>query len=334
MGTVELRNGDIFDGPCDMIVLPCSTAGTITPFVREKLTNFQIIARPKRGMSLGDIEVHPFTGGENIAQFVAYAASVEGSSSSLEAIYQIGCLLGKQTKDGIISRISCPLLGAGAGGLSSDRVADKLRTGFLGYCHSEASLIINVLNEESYRQIRRNLLREPEDHSHGADNSKSTDKPPRIFVSYSHTSPPHKQWVTDLCKFLRSNGIDARLDTWHLRPGMDLPQFMTNELTLADRVILISDEKYTEKADGRIGGVGWETMLVQGDMSNLPPNNNKYIVIVRSSEIDKGLPIYLKTKFVIHWHQDVGDNDNQDKLIREIFDAIQVPPIGKRPTFL
>jgi hypothetical protein len=52
---------------------------------------------------------------------------------------------------------------------------------------------------------------------------------------------------------------------------MDLPQFISNELTLADRVVLVSDEKYAEKADGRVGGVGWETMIVQGDIARLAP---------------------------------------------------------------
>ena len=33
-GIVKLRLGDLFDGPSDLIVLPCSTIGTVTGFIR------------------------------------------------------------------------------------------------------------------------------------------------------------------------------------------------------------------------------------------------------------------------------------------------------------
>lgn len=89
MSAVELRRGDIFDGPSDVIVLPCSTAGTITTVVRDRLVDYKI-PFPRPGLRLGDVQVLPFKGGENIAQFVAYAASVDGYASSRDAIWQIG----------------------------------------------------------------------------------------------------------------------------------------------------------------------------------------------------------------------------------------------------
>jgi hypothetical protein len=156
----------------------------------------------------------------------------------------------------------------------------------------------------------------------------------RVFISYCHTSPEHEKWVESLGTFLRESGIDARLDIWHLRRGMDLPQFMTNELTLAERVILVSDERYADKADGRVGGVGWETMVIQGDMAKLPPSSTKYLVIVHSKGIDAGLPQYLKTKFVIHWSESVEDPRNRDLLLRELYNIERVPKIGPRPVYL
>jgi hypothetical protein len=156
----------------------------------------------------------------------------------------------------------------------------------------------------------------------------------RVFVSYSHTSPEHEEWVKRLGTFLRDSGIDARLDIWNLRHGMDLPQFMTNELALAERVIIISDEKYAEKADGRVGGVGWETMIVQGDIASQPPDNTKYLVIVHSKSVEAGLPRYLKTKFVIHWPDATFDEKNKQTLLRELYDQVKAPPLGPKPVFL
>ena len=67
-------------------------------------------------MKLGQVDIMPFTGGENIAQFVAYAASVEHHSSTTKAIEQIGVHIGNFTiSNSSIRAISAPLLGAGAG---------------------------------------------------------------------------------------------------------------------------------------------------------------------------------------------------------------------------
>jgi hypothetical protein len=114
---------------------------------------------------------------------------------------------------------------------------------------------------------------------------------------------------------------------------MDLPQFMTNELTLADRVILISDERYADKADGRVGGVGWETMIVQGDISRLPPDSIKYLVVVRAATVASGLPKYLQTKVVIHWPDPRVEERNRQTLLRELYDRIGPPPLGEPPAF-
>lgn len=330
MSTVKLTWGDIFSGPSDLIVLPCSTAGTITPFVRERLVHY-IIPYPKPGTKLGDVNILPFKGAENIAQFVAYATSVKALSSSLEAIERIGNQLGKAThKWPTIRKISAPLLGAGAGGLLSEDVARALARGFGKTAHPDACLVIHILDRGTFERIVSLLSEEPT--TQRGDRNLST--PMRVFISYCHTSPEHTKWVESLGTFLRENGIDARLDIWHLRVGMDLPQFMTNELALAERVIVVSDERYAEKADGRTGGVGWETMIIQSDMAKLPPVSTKYLVIVRSTDIDAGLPRYLKSRFVIHWTNGVESLENRKLLLRELYNVVRIPDLGSRPVFV
>jgi hypothetical protein len=334
VSSVQLRLGDMFDGPSDLIVLPCSTGGTITSFVKERLSQLSI-PNPKVGMELGEVQLLPFEGGENIAQFVAFAASVRGYSTEPDAIRRIGTQLGQYTKEvPSIRLVAAPLLGAGAGGLRGETVIDSLKEGFKSSSHPDAALVISILNRNAFDRMGGRsgpaVIR-----SIRQDNSEgSLQKPIRVFISYCHTSPDHKQWVLSLGTFLRQNGVEARLDVWHLRHGMDLPQFMTNELTLADRVILISDEKYAEKADGRIGGVGWETMIVQGDMSRQPPDSTKYLVIVKSSDLNAGLPIYLRTKLVMHWPDTHADDKHRRVLLKEVYNYVEIPPIGPSPVFL
>lgn len=333
---VQLRLGDMFDGPSDMVVLPCSTAGTITSFVREKLAHFRI-PFPEPKMELGDVRVMPFEGGENIAQYVAYAASVKSNSSSKVAIQKIGRQLGEFTNDdrASVRFVSAPLLGAGAGQLESELVVRSLGQAFKDFAHPDATLLISVLNEKAFTKIKDSLNERPQSSQRMEQSSvPSEERPPRVFISYTHSSPQHMKWVEGIGAFLRENGIDARLDVWHLRRGMDLPQFMTNELALADRVLIVSDEKYAEKADGRVGGVGWETMIVQGDMAQLRPENTKYLVLVRSRQVEEGLPRFLKTKFVIHWPDSTADAQCRPLLLRELFDHVVVPPLGKRPVLV
>jgi hypothetical protein len=331
MSTVELKLGDMFDGPSDLIVLPCSTSGTITPFVRHRLVHHNI-PYPKPGMELGDVSIIPFEGGENIAQYVGFAASVKSDHSSESAIRRIGNALGTATyEQSTIRLVSAPLLGAGAGGLRSELVVRTLSAGFKATAHRDARLVIRVLHEEVFEQLSPppNSRVRPSKHE-----AKQEEPAIRVFISYCHTSSEHEQWVEALGTFLRESGVEARLDIWHLRRGMDLPQFMTNELALAERVILVSDERYAEKADGRVGGVGWETMIVQGDMSQLPPESTKYLVIVRSKNLDAGLPRYLKTKFVIHWPEKVSSAKHRKTLLQELYNIIKIPPLGKRPIAL
>lgn len=331
MASVQLKFGDMFDGPSDLIVLPCSTAGTITSLVRERLIHHRI-PYPAPGMKLGDVSVLPFEGGENIAQFVAYAASVDGDRSTPTAIQHIGAQLGIATRERpTIRRVAAPLLGAGAGRLQSEVVIDELTKGFKREGGTEAQLVLHVLDENVF--IRASS-RSAQNRKLPADETTTKHDAIRVFISYCHTSSEHEKWVESLGTFLRENGIDARLDVWHLRRGMDLPQFMTNELALAERVVLVSDERYAEKADGRVGGVGWETMIVQGDMAKLSPDSTKYLVLVRSQKIDEGLPKYLKTKFVIHWPDGITHRSNRELLLRELYDAVRVPEIGARPIYL
>jgi hypothetical protein len=321
---VELRLGDIFDGASDLIVLPCSTSGTITEFVAKRLQQY-VIPIPKPGMPLGFVDFLPLEGAENVAQYVAYAVSVQQMSSNTAAISQIGKQLGLFTqKNEAVRSISAPLLGAGSGGLKSELVVKALSNGFKEEAAGGATLTIHILHKSLFDRLTSGG-------NQSASKSYSPRKPLRVFISYSGTAAQQKEWVAELGTFLRTNGIDARLDQWHLRNGMDLPQWMTNELDLAERVIVVTDSRYAERADKRLGGIGWETMLIQGDIAQLPPESRKYLVIVREKNFSEGIPRYLQTKFCMHWVENGDERTLRDNLLKELYDVELAPPIGVPP---
>lgn len=333
-GQIQIKLGDMFKGACDLIILPCSTTGTVTQFVFNRLQSYKI-PKPTKGMLLGDIELLPFNGGENIAQYVAFAVSVDNNYSELSAIESIGRKVGELTlKNTGLQIIHIPLLGAGAGNLQSEKVVEALKNGFQTNSSNGSTLIIHILDADVFNRVTEYFKGTKNVSPSIKTETSLIPKPIRVFISWTKTDDSHWKWTTDLAKHLRENGINARIDMWHLRAGMDLPQFMTNELSLADKVIIISNEQYAAKADGRLGGVGWETMIIQGDMSRLPPESTKYLTIVKAENIDEGLPIYLKSKYVIHWSSKTKEIVNRQRLLNEILNIIEEPQIGIAPVFL
>ncbi len=310
-GIVKLRLGDLFDGPSDLVVLPCSTIGTVTGFVARSLAHYAL-PHPRDRMEHGEVEIMPFEGGENIAQFVAFAASVLAPGSSTpDAIRSIGRTLGQfTTQQPSVRVIAAPLLGAGAGGLQSERVVAALRDGFLSTADSGASLVVHVLHKDLFDRLRGNRT----------TLKGSPSQPLRVFISHTSNTPDQQEWVKQLALHLIDRGIQARLDKFHLRRGMDLPQWMCNELSLAQKVIIVCDENYKQKADGRLGGVGWETMVIQGDIANLPPDSTKYQVIVRAEDMNRGLPLYLKTRFAFHAKLSDPSDSFREELVKELLD--------------
>ena len=91
--------------------------------------------------------------------------------------------------------------------------------------------------------------------------------PPKVFVSYSHDSPEHKQWVLRLASKLRENGVDAVLDQWDCVPPMDVTRFMEDNLRDSKQVIIVCTELYIKKANLKSGGVGYERMIITAELA-------------------------------------------------------------------
>lgn len=105
---------------------------------------------------------------------------------------------------------------------------------------------------------------------------------------------------------------------------------MTNEVLKASKVLLICDSNYAEKADTRRAGVGWETMIIQGDMMLQGEMNTKYVVVA-FGDFEKNTPIYMKSKLGIS-REDVDRDFNL--LLEQIFDIDAAPEIGSIPNWV
>nr|WP_323144900.1 toll/interleukin-1 receptor domain-containing protein [Massilia sp. SGZ-792] len=130
---------------------------------------------------------------------------------------------------------------------------------------------------------------------------------------------------------MRSSGIDAILDQWELGPGSDLAQFMEQNLARASRVLMICTERYVEKANEGVGGVGYEKMIVTGDLLKRI-GSNRVIPIVRQTGVVQ-LPTFLGTKMYIDLSTEDKFESGIDQLLRELLGAplFTKPPLGSDP---
>lgn len=156
--------------------------------------------------------------------------------------------------------------------------------------------------------------------------------PPKLFVSYSHDSEEHKDWVLTLATRLMGNGVDVILDQWDLTLGADLPRFMEYGLTGANRVLAICTEAYVQKANAGRGGVGYEKMILTAQLMQ-DISSDRIIPVVRSGTSAPLVPTFLSSRVYIDFRDDLSFESKYGELIRDIHGQ-QIKPrpaIGPNP---
>jgi len=164
-------------------------------------------------------------------------------------------------------------------------------------------------------------------------------EPPIVFISYSWTSEEHIKRVLNLAKRLISDGVDVKIDQWDLKEGQDKYKFMENMVldSKINKVLIICDKKYAEKANKRIGGVGSETQIITPEIYN-DVDQTKFIPIIfeRDENGNELTPAYLKTRIYFDLSSIESYDSEYEKLLRAIYGRPEneKPPIGSPPTFI
>lgn len=165
--------------------------------------------------------------------------------------------------------------------------------------------------------------------------NETTPETPRVFISYSWSSPEHQEWVIGLAKELAENGVHVVFDKWDLKENDDKYQFMEQAVVNPDitKVIMICDKTYKEKADNREGGVGTETQIISAEVYEKviseEEKRQKFCAVI--AEVDERgkpyLPAYLKSRIYIDMSTEELRERNFEQLLRWVFDK----PLEKRP---
>lgn len=162
---------------------------------------------------------------------------------------------------------------------------------------------------------------------------------PRVFISYSWTSPGHQARIRQWAEQMVDDGVDVVLDVWDLKEGDDKYAFMEKMVTdeSVTHVLVFSDSEYADKADARRAGVGTESQIISREVYS-KVKQSKFIPIVCEFD-DSGeplLPTFFKSRIWIDFSSPEAAIDNWEQLVRVIYGkpAHNKPTMGKAPTYI
>jgi tetratricopeptide (TPR) repeat protein len=114
---------------------------------------------------------------------------------------------------------------------------------------------------------------------------------PSVFISYSHDSDEHKNWVKTFVRRLNQDGIQVIFDEKDMEFGDDVSQFM-EQVMKSDFALIVCTPQYKNKADERLGGVGCETKFMAAEFRT-SQNGRKFIPIIREGDELRSVPYWL-----------------------------------------
>ena len=162
---------------------------------------------------------------------------------------------------------------------------------------------------------------------------------PKVFISYSWHPEENKIRVQQLARRLMGDGVDVILDVWSLKDGQDKYVFMEKMVTDSDinKVLIICNKDYAEKADCRKGGVGTESTIMSDEIYS-KAEQTKFLPVVFEKGNDGMIykPHFLKSRIHIDMSSDDCYEMGYEQLLRDIFDKplIKKPALGTMPAFL
>lgn len=162
--------------------------------------------------------------------------------------------------------------------------------------------------------------------------SDDSDFTPTVFVSYSHDSREHKQWVAQFATALMEKHVQVIFDQWDLEPGDDVPKFMERAVKAADRVLMICTEPYVRKANDGKGGVGYEAMIVTGELVR-DLGTRKFVPIIRQGGGEPVVPDCVGTRLWVDFSKDEDFDAALVDLIKSLHKSqhLAKPALGANP---
>lgn len=162
---------------------------------------------------------------------------------------------------------------------------------------------------------------------------------PKVFISYSWTSPTFRDQVREWADRLAADGVEIILDQYDLREGHEKYAYMEKMVTdpSVTHVLMFLDKRYKEKADARAAGVGTESQIISTEIYE-KVSQSKFVPIV--CELDDGgdpyLPVFAASRIYIDFSSEEAVNRNWESLIRLLYGKPlhEKPQTGEPPAYI
>lgn len=121
----------------------------------------------------------------------------------------------------------------------------------------------------------------------------------KVFISYSHDSEPHKQFVLELSKRLRDEGLDCQIDRYlNGSPSEGWQRWMETQIEQADFVLLICTPDYLKRYRGeereKGKGVTFEGLVIANTLYQHYYQNTKFIPVIPAHGSSENVPVPLQ----------------------------------------
>ncbi|MGW3958848.1 SEFIR domain-containing protein [Amycolatopsis sp. NPDC005003] len=134
---------------------------------------------------------------------------------------------------------------------------------------------------------------------------------PRVFVTYSHDTPEHKELVHRFAAFLRAEiGLDVHLDAWYDNLRRDWSLWATENLEKADFILVIASPEYKRRAGGTAmphegRGAQFEAAIIRDNLTrDLRRETERVLPVVLPGRSVDEIPVFLNAHSTTRYHVD------------------------------
>lgn len=158
-----------------------------------------------------------------------------------------------------------------------------------------------------------------------------TDIPKKVFISYSHDSQEHKDFVRSIANQLRVDGVEAHIDQYiNGFPPEGFIHWMENQIEAADFVLVVCTPTYlnryrgNDQQNGR--GVTFEGVVIFQSLYDTFYKNTKFVPIISNEGSIDNVPLPLKQYTC---YRLPAEYDNLYRYLTEQ-PAYALPPLGTK----
>jgi tetratricopeptide (TPR) repeat protein len=160
----------------------------------------------------------------------------------------------------------------------------------------------------------------------------SPERPPKVFISYSHDSDEHNDRVLALADRLLDDGLEVVLDEFVSPPPANWPRWMEDEMESSDFIIVVCSRNYMDKVRRRVKpgegkGIKWESLLSYQDIYDNDSNSSKFIPVLLEGGEYEHIPKPMRGGN----HYRASDDKEYERLFRHITSEPENPKGERGP---